>query len=72
MVEDDSSWRKWLSQMRVAMPISLEAIIASLVVTMVLMVMLIKRIREPNKEVCHRSRGCDSPLQSKAKPPSGS
>lgn len=71
MVEDDSSWRKWLSQMRVAMPISLEAIIASLVVTMVLIVRLIERIREPNKEVCHPSRGCDSPPQSKAKPPSG-
>lgn len=53
------------------MPISLEAIVASLVVTMVLLVMLIERSGEPNKEVCRRSRGCDSPLQSKAKPPLG-
>ena len=71
MVEDGRSWRKWLAEMRAAMPISLEAIMAILVVTMVIVVLLIERIREPNKEVCHRMRGCDSPLQSEAKSPEG-
>ncbi|MCA3697824.1 hypothetical protein [Aquidulcibacter sp.] len=70
MVEDGSPWKKWLVEIRAAMPISFEAILAILVMTMVIMVMLIESIREPNKEVCHRTRGCDSPLPSKANPPS--
>ncbi len=53
------------------MPVSLETIMAVLVVIRVIMVMLIERIQEPDKEVRSRRWGCDSPLQSKAKPPSG-
>jgi hypothetical protein len=71
MVEDGGSWRKWLTEVRAAMPVSTEAIMAVLVVIRVIMVMLIERIQEPDKEVCSRRWGCDSPLQSKAKPPSG-
>lgn len=70
MVEDDSPWKKWLAEIRAAIPISFEAIMAILVMTMVIMVMLIEHIREPNKEVCDRRRGCDSPLPSRAIPPS--
>ncbi|AMS28843.1 MAG TPA: hypothetical protein DIU09_02775 [Hyphomonadaceae bacterium] len=70
MVEDGSPWKKWLAEIRAAMPISFEAIVAILVLIMVLTVMLIESIQEPKKEVCHRTRGCDSPLPSKANPPS--
>ena len=70
MVEDGSPWKKWLAEIRAAIPISLEAIMAILVLTMVIMVMLIERIREPNKEVCSRRHGCTSPLPSKVSPAS--
>ncbi len=70
MVEDGKPWWKWLTEVRTAIPISLEAIVAILVMGMVLMVMLIESIRELNKEVCHRRLGCDSPLKSKANPSS--
>lgn len=70
MVEDGSPWKKWQAEIRAAMPISFEAIIAILVMIMVIMVMLIESIREPNKEVCDRRRGCDSPLPSRTSPPS--
>lgn len=70
MVEGGSPWKKWLATLRTAVPISFEAIVAILVLIMVLTAMLIESIREPNKEVCHRTRGCDSPLPSKANPPS--
>lgn len=69
MVEDGSPWKKWLAEIRAAMPISLEAIMAILVMTMVIMVMLIERIREPDKEVCHPFRGCSTPLESNQTPP---
>jgi hypothetical protein len=68
MVEDGSPWKKWLAEIRAAIPISFEAIMAILVMTMVILVMLIEHIREPNKEVCDRRRGCDSPLPSRAIP----
>ncbi len=70
MVEDGSPWKKWLAEIRAAIPISFEAIMAILVMTMVILVMQIEHIREPNKEVCDRRRGCDSPLPSRAIPPS--
>jgi hypothetical protein len=70
MVEDGSPWKKWLAEIRAAIPISFEAIMAILVMIMVLMVMLVEQIREPNKEVCDRRRSCDSPLPSRAIPPS--
>jgi hypothetical protein len=43
---------------------------AILVMTMAISVMLIERIREPNKKVCNRRWGYDSPLPSKANQPS--
>ncbi len=70
MVEDGNPWKKWLAEIRAAIPISLEAIMAILVMTMVILVMLIEHIREPNKEVCHRTRGCDTPLKSNQVPSS--
>ncbi|MEY3235347.1 hypothetical protein [Aquidulcibacter sp.] len=70
MVEDGSPWKKWRAEIRAAIPISFEAIIAIIVMTMVIMVMLIEQIREPNKEVCSRHWGCDSPLPSRVNPPS--
>lgn len=70
MVEDGSPWKKWRAEIRAAIPISFEAIFAIFVMTIVIMVMLIEHIREPNKEVCSRRWGCDSPLPSRANPPS--
>ncbi len=54
MAEDGSPWKKWLAEIPAAMPISFETIIAILVMTMVIMVILIEYIREPDKEVCSR------------------
>jgi hypothetical protein len=48
MVEDGSPWKKWLAEIRAAIPISLEAMVAILVLIMVLTVMAIEQIREPN------------------------
>ncbi len=70
MVEDGSPWKKWLATIGTALPISLEAIIAILVLTMVILVLLIERIREPNKEFCHPLRSCSAPLESNQTPPS--
>jgi hypothetical protein len=60
IVDDGSAWKKRLTKIRAAMPISLEAIIAILVLIMVFTVMMIERIREPNKEFCGRTHGCVS------------
>lgn len=70
MVEDGSPWKKWLADIRAAIPISLEAMIAILVLIMVLTVMAIEQIREPNKVVCGRLSICTSPLPSTVNPPS--
>jgi hypothetical protein len=70
MAEDGSPWKKWLAEIPAAMPISFETIIAILVMTMVIMLILIEYIREPDKEVCSRRWGCDSPLPSRANLPS--
>lgn len=69
MVEDGSHWKKRLAEIRAAVPISCEAVIAILVMTMVILMMLIEHIREPNKEVCDRRLGCFSPLPSRDNPP---
>lgn len=70
MVEDPWSWCKWLADLRAASPISFEAVIAILVVTMVLFLMLIERIREPNKVSCARPlrNGCSSAIEAPANP----
>jgi hypothetical protein len=70
MAEDGKPWWKWLTEVRTAIPISLEAIVAIRVMGMVLMVMLIESIHEQKKEVCDRRLGCDSPLKAKANPSS--
>lgn len=69
MVEDGSPWKKWLAEIRAAVPISLEAIIAILVMTMVIMMMLIEHIREPGKEVCRPLRTCATAVESNQTPP---